>query len=189
MVTDGLVLHFDAANVKSYPGSGTTWTDLSPTAATASLLNGPTYRNTANGSIWFDSTNDYIPTNLTTNYQRFTVAAWVYAIPSLGAPVGAGFAQEIISKRYFYAFMTNDWPTALQIYVSSSASTTGSCSFFVSNGTAYSITPGVNGRSVSGTVTASAWNYVVGVYDGTIVSIYVNGVCNDSAESSAKAFL
>jgi hypothetical protein len=28
-ITDGLVLCLDAANPKSYPGSGTTWTDLS----------------------------------------------------------------------------------------------------------------------------------------------------------------
>ncbi len=29
IVTDGLVLYLDAANFKSYPGSGTTWSDLS----------------------------------------------------------------------------------------------------------------------------------------------------------------
>ena len=28
VVTDGLVFAVDAANKKSYPGSGTTWTDL-----------------------------------------------------------------------------------------------------------------------------------------------------------------
>ena len=29
IVTDGLVLGLDAANPKSYPGSGTTWNDIS----------------------------------------------------------------------------------------------------------------------------------------------------------------
>ena len=29
IVTDGLVSHLDAANTKSYPGSGSTWYDLS----------------------------------------------------------------------------------------------------------------------------------------------------------------
>ena len=29
IVTDGLVAHYDAANTKSYPGSGTVWKDLS----------------------------------------------------------------------------------------------------------------------------------------------------------------
>ena len=28
IVTDGLVFYVDAANKQSYPGSGTTWTDL-----------------------------------------------------------------------------------------------------------------------------------------------------------------
>ena len=41
MVTDGLVLHLDAANDNSYRRSGTTWRDLSPTATSASLINGP----------------------------------------------------------------------------------------------------------------------------------------------------
>ena len=31
IVRDGLVLQLDAANVKSYPGTGTTWYDLSGT--------------------------------------------------------------------------------------------------------------------------------------------------------------
>ena len=29
IATDGLILNLDAGNTKSYPGSGTTWTDLS----------------------------------------------------------------------------------------------------------------------------------------------------------------
>ena len=29
IVTDGLIFKLDASNNKSYPGSGTTWTDLS----------------------------------------------------------------------------------------------------------------------------------------------------------------
>ena len=40
IVTDGLVFAVDAANKKSYPGSGTTWTDLAGSSNT-SLDNGP----------------------------------------------------------------------------------------------------------------------------------------------------
>jgi len=60
MVTDGLVLHLDAGNTKSYPGSGTVWTDLSQTAITGSLTNGPTYVSTNGGGIFFDGTNDFV---------------------------------------------------------------------------------------------------------------------------------
>ena len=39
IVTDGLVLCVDAANTKSYPGSGTTWTDISGKGHNGTLTN------------------------------------------------------------------------------------------------------------------------------------------------------
>lgn len=60
IVTDGLVLCLDAGNRKSYPGSGTTWSDLMTNRINGTLVNGPTF-NTGNlGSIAFDGTNDYV---------------------------------------------------------------------------------------------------------------------------------
>ena len=38
IVTSGLVLNLDASNASSYPGSGTTWTDLSSTANNGTLV-------------------------------------------------------------------------------------------------------------------------------------------------------
>lgn len=43
IVTDGLVLGWDTANPKSYPGSGTTIYDLSGNGNTGTLVNSPTY--------------------------------------------------------------------------------------------------------------------------------------------------
>ena len=43
MVTNGLVLCLDAGNTKSYPNTGTTWTDLSGNSNTGTLTNGPTF--------------------------------------------------------------------------------------------------------------------------------------------------
>ena len=40
IVTDGLVLALDAGNTKSYPGSGTAWTDTVG-GNTETLTNGP----------------------------------------------------------------------------------------------------------------------------------------------------
>lgn len=59
IVTDGLALCLDAANPKSYPGSGTTWYDLSGNSRNASLLGGATYSLNNNGFIEFDGTDDY----------------------------------------------------------------------------------------------------------------------------------
>jgi hypothetical protein len=67
VVTDGLVLCLDAANPKSYPGSGTTWTDLSGNNINASLVNGPTYSSSGPENIVLDNADDSIQftTNLT----------------------------------------------------------------------------------------------------------------------------
>jgi hypothetical protein len=78
LITDGLVLCLDAADSLSYPGSGTTWTDLSGNGNNGTLNNGPTY---SNGVLTFDSTDDntsfpfdltYIPA-----LSNFSIEIWV----------------------------------------------------------------------------------------------------------------
>ena len=59
IVTDGLVLALDAANPKSYPGTGTEWGDLSDNGSTTTLINGPAFNSDYNGGIYFDGSNDY----------------------------------------------------------------------------------------------------------------------------------
>ena len=76
IVTDGLVQYLDAGNVSSYPGSGTTWTDLSGNAYNATLVNSPSYSSANGGVISFDGTDDHATSSLPaiTNY---TIGAWV----------------------------------------------------------------------------------------------------------------
>ena len=52
-------LNLDAGNSSSYPGSGTTWTDLSGNGHNATLINGPTYTSDDGGSLIFDGSDDY----------------------------------------------------------------------------------------------------------------------------------
>ena len=59
IVTDGLVLCLDAANRRSYPGSGTSWLDLSWNGNNSTLTNGPVYYHNKGGYITFDGSNDY----------------------------------------------------------------------------------------------------------------------------------
>ena len=51
IITNGLVLSLDAANNKSYPRSGTTWSDLSGNNNTGTLTNGPTFSDSNGGVI------------------------------------------------------------------------------------------------------------------------------------------
>lgn len=60
IITDGLVLAIDAANQKSYPGSGTSILDLSGNSNDGILTNGPTFDSGNTGNIVFDGQNDYI---------------------------------------------------------------------------------------------------------------------------------
>jgi hypothetical protein len=59
LVTEGLVLALDAANTKSYPGSGTVWGDLSGNGNNGTLVNGVEYNSENNGSLVFDGVDDY----------------------------------------------------------------------------------------------------------------------------------
>ncbi len=60
LITDGMFMHLDAADPASYPGSGTTWTDLTGNGNDGTLINGVGYSTSGNGSLTFDGTNDYV---------------------------------------------------------------------------------------------------------------------------------
>jgi hypothetical protein len=76
IVTDGLVLSLDAADKNSYPGSGTTWYDLSPNGNDGTITNAA--RNTESGGCFdFDGSGDYITIgDLGTNHPDWTVSCW-----------------------------------------------------------------------------------------------------------------
>jgi hypothetical protein len=76
IVRSGLVLHLDAANPKSYPGSGTVWADLSGNGNNATLVNGMGYSSTYKGYLVQDNTDDYVNTNYTAPTSNFTISMW-----------------------------------------------------------------------------------------------------------------
>jgi len=58
---DGLVLYLDAADINSYPGSGTAWYDLSGNGLNGTLVNGVTYNSgIAGGVLVTNGSNQYI---------------------------------------------------------------------------------------------------------------------------------
>lgn len=80
IVTSGLIMSLDAGFTPSYPLSGTSWTDLSFSGNSGTLVNGPSYSSSNGGSIVFDGINDYvngpaISSQLTGN---MTVECWIY---------------------------------------------------------------------------------------------------------------
>jgi hypothetical protein len=88
IVTDGLVLNLDAAKVDSYPGTGTTWRDLSGNNNNGTLTNGPTFSGIGKqAAIVFDGVDDYaiLPTNFFNPNAGtpFTVSFWFKTSRSL----------------------------------------------------------------------------------------------------------
>jgi hypothetical protein len=63
IVKNGLVLCLDAANPRSYSGSGTVWNDLSGNGNNGTLVNGVGFSASNNGSFTFDGVNDYVNLN------------------------------------------------------------------------------------------------------------------------------
>jgi len=125
-VTNGLVLSLDAANRKSYSGSGTTWTDLSGQNNTGTL-NGPTYSSADGGSIVFDGSNDLVQCSGSLTVTAATFVAWIRRngnqdsfdgiLFSRGTNVtGMNFqASNQIGYHWNGAFATYNWQSGLTV--------------------------------------------------------------------------
>jgi hypothetical protein len=81
IIQNNLLFHWDANNMASYPGSGTSWFSLTSNSRTATLNNGPTYNNSTNGGfITFDGSNDsatFTTFTLGNGELPWTIMAWV----------------------------------------------------------------------------------------------------------------
>jgi hypothetical protein len=79
-VTDGLIVHLDCGNTRSYAGSGTSILSLSGLGNTGILINGPTFSSSNGGQIIFDGTNDYIklPANNAYNLNNGSLTIEVF---------------------------------------------------------------------------------------------------------------
>ena len=70
IVRDGLVLALDAASPRSYPGSGTTWYDLSGNGNNSTSVGSPTY-DSSTGSFIFDGTDDRFSSTISTSFDLY----------------------------------------------------------------------------------------------------------------------
>lgn len=156
IVTDSLVLALDAANPKSYIGSGTSWNDLSGNSGTGTLTNGPTFSSTNNGIIQFDGVNDYINgvNNSTVSTTGDMTAEVWFSVSSTPGDWVRVFGKGDNTNRTF----------GLWINV-------GSALFLYQR-------YGTSGISIqlSQTVSLNTWYHMVGTSGGTNHILYLNGV-------------
>lgn len=155
----GVVLHLDAANTKSYPGSGTTWYDISGNGNNATLTNGPVYDSTNQGSFTFDSANDTAivasSASIPVGAAARTVSVWFYTNTTTWA--------NDVNTLFFYGAGSNGQAFGIDM------STFPAMEFFTWGGT---------GRDLTFNTTFSqvGWKNIQITYNGaTSVLIYENG--------------
>lgn len=161
IVTNGLVLHLDAANVKSYQSGSTTWYDKSGNGNNGTLTNGPGFNSGNGGSVIFDGVDDYIVKNSSINTgQNFSVFAWI-------KPGNINVRNAIIGNSYPYS-STAGWYFATATGYAGTLNT-----FFISCGgdNAYR-------TAVNSSITLNTWNFIGGVVTngGQDIKLYVKGI-------------
>jgi len=152
-VTDGLVLYLDAANSLSYPGTGTTWTDLSNNNNNGTLV-GPSYTTDNQGALVFDGVDDYVNCGSGSSINisgDFSLSAWIYlnSLPS---------ASIVIEKGVYGN--SDEYGLVLSSAPSNGMSLQCNNTFFYSN----KVFP------------TNKWTYVVGSLSGTSGKYYEDGV-------------
>jgi hypothetical protein len=163
IVTDGLVLALDAADKNSYPGSGTTWRDVSGNNRNGTFAGGANYSSNYGGVVNFDGINSTV--NLGTGntffpLNSFTTDIWFQSkgtVPTTATQPGLfGFTYGI------------------RLAVNSTNLT-----FYVSSGSAFS--PALSTNDSTNYRDSGIWYNVVCQATPTNTYIYVNGNLKNSA--------
>ena len=165
VVEDGLILALDAGNTKSYPGSGTTWTDLSGNGNNGTLtsMNGSNYNSANGGYLDFDGSIDQINCGSSDDFAfgtgDFTIEFWCNP-DALGS-------SGIISISSDGSFSSANWQFR---YGSSKVRWLySSSSDIISNST----------------VSTGEWTQIVATRSGTALTLYINAVSEATGTSSA----
>ena len=162
IVRDGLVLHLDAANNKSYSG-GTTWSDLSGNGNNGTLSS----VSLENNYMLFDNANDYVIVNHAPSLNflgTFTVSTWVLVNSFLTTSI-----YNIVSKKPSFNNTQKGWSCQYDYR------TTGVLQYRNNNGTSlndHTPTASINNTSILNQVVY--WANAVWVINNSSISFYIN---------------
>jgi hypothetical protein len=117
IVQDGLILCLDAANPKSYPGTGTLWTDLTKNRSNGTLISGATFSGENAGSIVFDGVDDSVESSIypvPNGFTQYTMSTWIKNINDTGGIINnydnvadSGFEMELYTGDVYVAFSSS----------------------------------------------------------------------------------
>ena len=165
IVLDGLALCLDGANVKSYPGSGTTWKDLSGKGNDGTLTNGPTFSSNYGGNIVLDGSNDFVTGvhNSELNLRNdVTVECWFRRTGGRSTWVRIFGKGNSSNRTYGLWYHVNSNYFLYQRYGPSS----------------FNVLPTIP-------VVLNKWYHMVGTSSGSTHTLYLNGVNVGTASNSS----
>jgi hypothetical protein len=158
-ITDGLLLHLDAGDPSSYPGAGSTWTDLSGFARHGNLIGSPTFSTEGGGAIVLNGLNQHVEAG-TVEPAQMTLTAWFRAtgVPTNNDAFGATLITNspqlhLGTVQYALSYSWADQRLA----------------FTVHGNTQAVVTP-------NDTVLRNSVYHAAATYDGATRRLYVNGV-------------
>jgi hypothetical protein len=190
IITDGLVLCLDAADIKSYPGSGTIWYDRTKNKYNGTLTNGPTFSSDNGGAIVFDGTNDYVTcSNTIPNSLTALSLEIIIKIGKTGSKqgllgtynTGAGWGLEFINTNLFNFFGFQSAGVYTDVQTTSASTLNSIChvvgTFAASNSCKIYLNGALNNTKNS---TNTSWNKTAGEAirlgdDADAQSIYFQG--------------
>lgn len=76
IVTDNLLVYYDATQINSYPKNGNTWYNMGDSTNNATLINGPVYDTDNGGNIFFDGSNDYMTLDNDLDLTDWSISYW-----------------------------------------------------------------------------------------------------------------
>jgi hypothetical protein len=159
IVENGLILLLDAAATRSYPGSGTTWTNLANRSLNASLANGVSFSSNNGGTMVLDGTNDIISTPSLNSFGRIPEHAFEIWVKSPGLGSGKNIGGLICPDYGIISYIAGDGNIVYYLY---NTDATFGYLMFLS-------TSGVNAFD-------NNWHHIVCTRSPSIAHIYVDGV-------------
>lgn len=158
--SDGLLLDLDAGNTASYPGSGTTWYDLSSHGYTGTFYSSPTFDGTV-GAAGFDGSN-YTNHGTYFNFPTdITIDVWFKS----DSPVwnGGNLYDQLENYGHRLQLLNNDtYP-----YI------------WIINNEGYGFDRSLT-SSMSGAVTTDVWHNIVLTGDNNSINSYYDGTLDTS---------
>jgi hypothetical protein len=162
IVTENLALALDAGNPKSYPGSGSTWYDLSGNSNNATLYNSPTF---SGGIVSWNGTSQYAEISANETSLSFkteqTVIIW------MRHNIQSGRRNPWDQAYGGYGTWTHEQGLYIHYYYGSAGSNT---------------TPYTAVRSA--TVTRNEWTMMAVTRNSSVVNWYENGTQSSSTSTA-----